>query len=155
MLLLWPPVQNRVVDRLTTQASERLGTEVRIGHVMISPWGQLILDDVFIADLEGDTLISVGSLRLKSLRVHPRAQILKVGGVVLGDARFAMATPVGETKSNLTLLLDKLSGADSTASGDSWTIICKRFNIQELHFSFHDRNAGRIPFGVDFSPMST
>lgn len=151
LILLWPPVQNRVVDLLGAQASEKLGTEVRVGHVMISPWGQLIMDEVFIADLEGDTLISVGSLRLKSLRVHPRSRILKVGGVVLGDARFAMSTPIGGTKSNLTLLLDKLSGADSTASSDSWTVICKRFNIQELHFSFHDRNVDRIPFGVDFS----
>ena len=151
MLLLWPPVQNKVVHWLGDKATERLGTDVRVGRVMISPWGQILLEDVFVADIEGDTLFMVGSLRVKSLRVHPRSRIIKVGGLVLSDARFALETPVGGTKSNLTLLLDRLGSADTTASEESWVILCKRFNIQELHFSYNDRNLEPIPFGVDFS----
>lgn len=151
MLLLWPPVQNKVVHWLGAKASERLGTEVRVGRVMISPVGQVMLEDVFVADIEGDTIFMVGSLRVKSLRVHPRSRIIKVGGLVLSDARFALETPKGGTKSNLTLLLDRLGEADTTASEESWVILCKRFNVQELHFSYNDRNVERIPFGVDFS----
>ncbi|MBL7940929.1 MAG: translocation/assembly module TamB [Flavobacteriales bacterium] len=150
LLLLWPPVQNRVVHWLGREASEKLGTEVRIGHVMLSPWGQLVFQDVFVADLEGDTLVAVGSLKVKALRIHPRAHVVQVGGIQLKDTRFAMTTPEGGTKSNLTLLLDKLASSDTSASGAAWKVRCQRFNIEELHFSYENANTERIPFGVDF-----
>ncbi|MBK9763409.1 MAG: hypothetical protein IPO87_08600 [Flavobacteriales bacterium] len=53
LLLLWPPVQTKVVHLVGHWASEQLGTEVRVGSVMISPRGEMVLGDVFIADLEG------------------------------------------------------------------------------------------------------
>ncbi len=150
LLLLWPPVQNRVVHWLGREASEALGTEVRIGHVMLSPWGQLRFDDVFIADLEGDTLIAAGQLRVKSLRIHPRARLISVGGLQLSNTRFELETPTGGTKSNLTLLLDRMASADTSTSSEPWTIRCKRLAIDDLHFSFHNTNTEPIPFGVDF-----
>lgn len=149
-MLLWPPVQNRVVHWLGEKASAELGTEVRIGHVMLSPWGQLEFKDVFIADLDGDTLISAGLLRVKALRIHPRAHVIAVGGLQLTNTRFALDTPEGQEKSNLTLLLDKLAGSDTSAAGEDWTVRCKRFNIEDLHFSYHNTNTEPIPFGVDF-----
>ena len=150
LLLLWPPVQNKVVHWLGKEASEALGTEVRIGHVMLTPWGQLEFDDVYIADLEGDTLLYAGGLRVKALRIHPRARVFVVGGIQLSNTRFELETPKGGTKSNLTLLLDKLASSDTSSSGAAWRIRCRRFNIEDLHFSFNNTNTERIPFGVDF-----
>ena len=150
LLLLWPPVQNKVVHWLGHKASEALGTEVRIGHVMLSPRGQLVFDGVYVADLQGDTLLAAGSLRVKALRIHPRAHVITAGGLELVNTRFALVTPKGGTKSNLTLLLDKLASSDTTSSGADWTIRCKRFQIDDLHFSYENTNTQRIPFGVDF-----
>lgn len=150
LLLLWPPVQNRVVHWLGESASEELGTEVRIGEVMLSPWGELIFKDIFIADLEGDTLLSSQLLRVKALRIHPRAHVIAVGEVELSRTRFALNTPPGEVKSNLTLLLDKLASSDTTSTGADWSVRCKRFNIADLHFSYANTNTVPIPFGVDF-----
>ncbi|MBX2973374.1 MAG: hypothetical protein KF797_09740, partial [Flavobacteriales bacterium] len=149
LLLLWSPVQTRVVAWLSAKASAELGTEVSIGRVAISLRGQLVLDRIYVEDLDGDTLIAAGSLRVKGLRIHPRAHVVAMGGLDLIGARFALRTPAGQPKSNLTLLLDRLGESDTTASGEDWTIRCKRFNIEEFHFSFHDANVEPIPFGVD------
>lgn len=154
LLLLWPPVQTKVVHLVGHWASEQLGTEVRVGSVMISPRGEMVLGDVFIADLEGDTLIAASELRFKALRIHPRAQVIQVGGVHLHNARFAMTTPLGSTKSNLTLLMDKFSSEDTTSSDAAWQIKVKRFDIHEFHYSFYDRNSEPIPFGVDFKHIN-
>lgn len=150
LLLLWPPVQTRVVAWLSGKASTELGTEVSVGRVAISLRGQLVLDRIYIADLDGDTLIAVGSLRVKGLRIHPRAKVIAMGGVDLSEGRFNLRTPENEEKSNLTLLLDRLGGSDTTASGEDWAIHCKRFNIEDFHFSYHNANVPRIPFGIDF-----
>lgn len=149
LLLLWAPVQTRVVGWLSEKASEELGADVRIGHVSISLRGHLVFKDLFLADLDGDTLISAGTLRLKSLRVNTGKRVASLGLVELEHGRFALRTPHGQAKSNLTLLLDRLGPGDSTSTGEDWTFRCKRFNIAELHFSYHDENTERIPFGVD------
>lgn len=149
LLLLWQPVQVRVVHWLGEKASVELGTKVYIGHVMLSPWGRIELKDVLIADLEGDTLVAVGELHMTALRIHPRARVIALGALQLSNTRFALETPAGGTKSNLTLLLDKLASEDTTASGADWTIRCKRFNIADLHFSYHNANVDTIPYGVD------
>lgn len=149
VLLLWPPVQTRVVQWLSKKASAELGTQVRVGHVSISPRGHLILKEIFVADLDGDTLFAIGRLRVKSVRVNTTARMLSVGGLELEQGRFALRTAVGQEKSNLTRLLDQLGPADTTASGEDWTIRCKRFNIADLHFSYHNANVEQIPFGVD------
>lgn len=149
LLLLWPPVQTRVVGWLSEKASAELGTEVRIGQVSISPRGQLVFNAIHVADLEGDTLISAGTLRVKALRISPRARVISMGSVELEHGRFALRTPAGQAKSNLTLLLDRLGSSDTTSSSPDWTFRCRRFNITELHFSYQNANTERIPFGVD------
>lgn len=150
LLLLWPPVQNTVVSWLSEKASAELGTDVRIGHVALSPTGRLVFDDIYVGDLQGDTLIALRSLRVKSLRVHPRAHLIALGGLELKGGRFNLRTPTGQTKSNLTLLLDKLGGSDTTSKGPDWTVRCKRYAIEDLHFSFTNANTDTIPYGVDF-----
>ncbi|MCB9164975.1 MAG: translocation/assembly module TamB [Flavobacteriales bacterium] len=150
LLLLWSPVQTRVVGWLSERASQELGTEVRIGRVALSLKGQLVLERLFVADLDADTLISAGSLRLKGLRVHPGAHLVSMTGFDLEEVRFRLRTPAGGTKSNLTLLLDRLGEGDTTSASDDWIIRCTRFNLDELHFTFDNENAPRLPFGVDF-----
>ncbi|MCB0766163.1 MAG: translocation/assembly module TamB [Flavobacteriales bacterium] len=149
VLLLWSPVQTRVVGWLSERASEELGTEVRIGRVAISLKGQLVLERLFVADLDADTLVSAASMRVKGLRIHPGAHLVSMSGFDLEDVRFRLRTPVGGTKSNLTLLLERLGESDTTSAGADWTIRCTRFNIEEMHFSFDNENVPRIPFGVD------
>ena len=151
VLLLWSPVQTRAVGWLSDKASQALGTEVRVGRVAISLSGQLVLERIYVADLDADTLIAVGSLRVKGLRIHPRAHLVRMTGFDLDSVRFRLRTPTGGTKSNLTLLLDQLGEGDTTSASEDWTIRCARFNIEALHFTFDDTNVPRIPFGVDFN----
>ncbi|MBK9763408.1 MAG: hypothetical protein IPO87_08595 [Flavobacteriales bacterium] len=55
-----------------------------------------------------------------------------------------MTTPLGGTKSNLTLLMDKFTSEDTTSSRCSMAIKVKRFDIHEFHYSFYDRNSEPI-----------
>lgn len=149
LLLLVPSVQRNVAQRLAALATEHLGAEVRIGDIAIHPFGRVTLRDVFVSDLEGDTLFAVSDLRIRGLRIHPRSHVLSVAGLQLDGARFALATAADQEHSNLTRLLEKLSSSDTTSSGDDWTIAVGTFALSRLHFSFHDDHYEPIPFGVD------
>ena len=62
MSLLLPPVQNRLCREGEKALSEYLNTEVNIGSVSFSPFNQVELNDVFIHDQQGDSLLQVGKL---------------------------------------------------------------------------------------------
>src|ERR1700712_2747752 len=70
ILLLWlliqtSPVQNFIVGKLTKRLSEGLKTEVKIGHVNLSLFDKVNLEDVLIKDQHKDTLLSAGSVKVR------------------------------------------------------------------------------------------
>src|SRR3954468_4886120 len=70
ILLLWlliqtSPVQNYIVGKLTKHLSEELKTEVWIGHVNLSLFDKVNLEDVLIKDQNKDTLLSAGAVKVR------------------------------------------------------------------------------------------
>src|SRR3954466_7528567 len=70
ILLLWllvqtAPVQNFIVGKLTKSLSEDLKTEVKIGHVNLSLFDKVNLEDVLIKDRNKDTLLSAGAAKVR------------------------------------------------------------------------------------------
>src|SRR3954466_13100618 len=70
ILLLWllvqtAPVQNFIVGKLTKSLSEDLKTEVKIGHVNLSLFDKVNLEDVLIKDRNKDTLLSAGAVKVR------------------------------------------------------------------------------------------
>lgn len=150
MLLLFPAVQSALARRLAAWASDRTGAQIRIERVAATLSGGIALQGVYVGDLRGDSLFWVPSLEVKGLRVHPRSHLLRLNELGLEGARFRLATAEGEARSNLTQLLDKLSGDADTTAAEEWAIRCDRFRIDGFHFSFHDANTDPPEFGVDF-----
>ena len=62
LLLLMPPVQQRLCAEGEKALGEFLNTEVKIGSVSITPFNQLELKDVLVKDQQGDSLLTVGKL---------------------------------------------------------------------------------------------
>lgn len=151
VLLLYPVVQTWIAQWLSEKLSTDLGTTIRVERVELRPFGPNRLHGVFIADLEGDTLIAVDELWVRGLRFSTKAHTVHVRRLELHGARFALDKDEGDAHSNLTRLLDKLAG-DTTAeaSGPEWRIRCGTVDIRALHFSYHDANIDPLPFGVDF-----
>ena len=70
LLLLWlliriPAVQTRLVHYATFQASKTLKTEIKIGSVDFSPFNRFYINEMLVRDQSKDTLLYVGSLKLK------------------------------------------------------------------------------------------
>ena len=150
VLLLFPVVQTWIAGIVSKKLSDDLGITVRIERVEIRPFAMNRFHGVFIADLNGDTLIAVDELRIRGLRIDTKEQRIRVRRLELYDTRFALATRKGDTQSNLTNLLDKLASEDTTSGGADWKVQCNELDIQRLHFSFNSGNSERLPFGVDF-----
>ena len=62
LLLLLPPVQQRLCDAGEKALGEYLKTQVDIGSMSISPFNQLELKDVLINDQQGDSLLTIDKI---------------------------------------------------------------------------------------------
>ncbi len=151
LALLAPGVQTWLAGKLSAVLSQELGTELHINRVELRLFGPNRLHGVFIADLQGDTLIAADEIWIRGLRIHRHGHLIEAKRVELHRSRFALAKAQGDAHSNLTNLLQKLESpqkADSTPSAP-WSFQCKQVDIRALHFSYEDHNYKRLPYGVD------
>lgn len=70
MLLVWlliqtPPVQKFLVQQTAKKLSSQIGTEVKIKHVDFTLLNSMNLDGILIKDLQKDTLLYAGSLKIR------------------------------------------------------------------------------------------
>ncbi|MBO4803362.1 MAG: hypothetical protein J5503_02330, partial [Muribaculaceae bacterium] len=113
LLLLLPPVQERLCREGEKALSEFLNTEVSIGSVSISPFNQLELKDVLINDQQGDSLLTVDKLgagiKLKDL-IADRRIVVTYGEIVGMDAH--ITRPDKESPTNMQFIIDAFKPKD-------------------------------------------
>ena len=108
LLLELPAVQNFVVDKAAAAVSRRLGTAVRIGHVRITRFTRIEVEDFYVEDFQHDTLLYAGRAEAVVRRFG-----FSGGGLALGEARIENArlclheTPEGEL--NIKQVVARLS----------------------------------------------
>lgn len=107
-----PAVQNWTVDRITQSLSNRMNTEVRIDYFRLGFFNKLVLKEVYIEDLNRDTLLTAQSLTA-SVGLNP-IKLLRRGIVVqeldLTDARLYLRRAPDSPDDNLRLFLRLLTG---------------------------------------------
>lgn len=57
LLVQVPIVQNWVVQRVSQRLAKDLGAEVKVGHVRLNVFEDLLVEDLLVRDLKGDTLL--------------------------------------------------------------------------------------------------
>ena len=107
LLLLLPPVQERLCQEGEKALSEFLDTQVDIGSVSISPFNQLELKDVLINDQQGSPLLTIDKLgagiNLKDLIADHR--IVITYGEIIGLSGH-VTRPDKDSPTNVQFIID-------------------------------------------------
>ena len=107
LLLLLPPVQDRLCKEGEKALSELLDTRVKIGSVSVKPFNQLELMDVLIDDQQGDSLLTIGKLgagiSLKDL-ITDRRIIITYGEIIGLNGH--VTRPDKDSPTNLQFIID-------------------------------------------------
>ena len=117
LLLLLPPVQQRLCRAGEEALSEFLDTKVTIGSVSISPFNQLELNDVLINDQQGDSLLTVDKLgagiSLKDLLADRR--VVVTYGEING-LKGHVSRPDKDSPTNVQFIIDAFKPKDDQPS---------------------------------------
>ena len=150
IFLLFPGVQTWIAGRMSAYAHKELGINFSVRRVAVHPFGPIHFQGLYIADLQGDTLIAADDLAVRGLRIELDGRTIRARSLGLDHARFFLEKAEGDSTSNLTQLLNKLSSRPTDAPAAPWTISCGTVDVRAFHFSYHDRNVPVAPYGVDF-----
>lgn len=108
-------VQNWLTAKISNYLSEDLHTTVSIGHVDIAFFDNLALEQVYVADLHGDTLLFAGQLTagLNTNFFSALYNKLEFNELTLSNARVNLRRYEGEYDYNYQFLLDYFSSPTS------------------------------------------
>lgn len=109
-------VQTRIVEKITDWLAGKTGTEVSIGRVDIDLFTGLSIDDIYVEDLSGDTLLYAKRLsaNASALTAYHSGELhlMKVG---LSDFKVYLSKDSADAPFNFQFLMDAFASADTTA----------------------------------------
>ena len=107
-LLQLPSFQNWLVRQATSGLSRTLETEVRVGYARLSWFDKLTIQDVFVEDKYGDTLLLAGRLDADFEFLSLLSEGLRIEALSIADTRFQIRRDLGDAETNLEYALEKL-----------------------------------------------
>lgn len=126
-----PAVQNWLVQQVASSLSEDLNTEVSIGEVKVRFFNRLEVNDLYIEDQQGDTLIYAQKLFTSVRRLQPMRGKIYLGQVELNKPKVNFYRMKGHEEFNYQFLLDALASKDDTDTSSKVIDL----NFRELTFT--------------------
>ena len=112
-----PFVQSWLGGRVSMLLSETLGTPATVGRVDLGFFNRVIIDDVIIPDLQGDTLLRAGRLSVKASLLPLLEGRFDITSAQLFGAHVRLYQADSTSAPNYQFVIDALSsGSDTTAT---------------------------------------
>lgn len=154
LLLKSPWFQNWITDEVASTLSEDLQTEVSVGRVDLQLFKTMVIDEIFIADLQGDTLAFIPSLQANVKSFSLQERDLALNHVTLVEPRIKLQKYPAKEHLNFQFLIDHFSSdepKDTTAK--PWDIAVDEVGIEQGHLSLYDHADTSTAYGVNFKNM--
>lgn len=152
--MLWtlfqlPKVQTFAAQKAANYLSKELNVPVTVNSLEIDFWKQLVLKDLYIEDLNNDTLVF-----LKELDVE-------INDLDFSEKRFGIFVhlhgPSAKTYKlkndsvfNHQFLVDYFTSDDTTAINNDWNFELNGLQVSDGTYSFNDFNRQEESYGVDY-----
>ena len=146
LLLQLTPVQNLVVDYATKKINNSIDGEVTIDHVDLSLTKGLMLEGFLLRESSGDTIFTTNALNvnLASSLYSLFDNSVAIKKIHLEDPRIRIVKYRGQTKSNLDLVLSKLSNSEGEATeSEPLQIDINEIEVSNLNLALKDENTNQ------------
>lgn len=149
-----PAVQTWLTGKAASMLSEKLNTKVTVGGVDIDFFKTAVLEDIFVADQQGDTLLyarrlsaDIGVFDLFGSEIY----LNKAG---LSDAVVNLGRTATDSVFNFQFIIDSLAGKDpKDTTAVAWNFGIGNLTLENVRFNMHDEGAGRFKINATFAKL--
>jgi len=144
VLVQVPAIQSSIVHRATTAVSDRTGTTVKIEKVRIAFPKTVEVQGIFLDDLQQDTLLAAGSIRVNIALKELLFKRINVNRFALEDVSLNLSRSPNDSLFNYDFLIAAFT--DTTApppkEPSPWSFSIDRVSLENIHGRYDDRYTG-------------
>ncbi len=145
-----PSIQNRLLVRATTFASEYLGTKVDISKLSIGAFGRLTLSDFYVEDFEHDTLLYAQRVDINILRVGISSREVKLGDCKVTGGGIYLRQDA-DSVINIKYIIEKLT--PEVPAQKSMVISFSTLEVEDFDVVIDLLKHRHPSYGVDYGDM--
>ena len=123
LLIQVPSVQTWLTGKAVSFLEEKIGTEVSLGGISIRFPKSVVLEDIYLEDQNGDTLLYAGKLAVDTDLLALTRNEIHLNEILLENAAAFVSRAENDSAFNYSYIMDAFAG-DSTAVPD--TLQCSR-----------------------------
>ena len=155
LLIQVPPIQSWITRKAVSFLETKIGTQVALGGIRISFPKNIVLEDIYFEDQQGDTLLYAGKLSVNTDLWGLTRNEIQLNNVALEDVAAYIHRAENDSAFNFTYILDAFAG-DSTAVPDTleqngWNITLQTLELENIRVRFDDLlegNSVNLSLGV-------
>ncbi len=133
-------VQTWLTQKISEYLSEEYGTTIKTGKVDISIFNGVILEDLFVADQQNDTLLFINSVNVLPKGIPLSSSKLNFSKIHI-DSLYFNLYQLPDSALNMQFLLDSLSGGDSSDDKSNFRLKVADFKLENSRFYYKKLNA--------------
>ena len=151
--LQFRPVQTYFAQKLAAYLAEELKTRVEIKGLYIKPFKSLVLEGLFIQDLDKDTLLNADELSLDINEFSINRRKIAVRTARLSDAQFYLKK-YKDKKSNLSFIINYFNtGSPEVKERKPYELTFKEIVLKGVNFKYKNYNAEPNTGGIDYNNL--
>ena len=143
---LFVAIQDPIIQKFAVRfaggyLSEKTGADIKVGRLAVTPDLRVIIDDVMVKDLNGNTLAKIGALRTKVDVTDLVEGKIHIQHVELRDTEANLITYAGEDKMNFAFLAEAFA-SDKPKEKESkpMEIIIDKISLKHVNFMLWNQN---------------
>lgn len=145
-----PAVQTWLVGKVTSYVSDKTHTRIEIKKLGISFPKTIVLEGLYAEDIQHDTLISLGSLRVDVDMLALLRKEVQVNSLELQDAYATISRSLPDSSFNFDFIIKAFSSGDTTTkpvadtASSPWKIGVETIELERVRFTFRDDVSGML-----------
>ena len=152
LLIQIPAIQNKIVHYATSFISNKTHTKVEIGSVSIAFPKSVVLEGLYLEDLNQDTLIYAGKAKVNIALYDLLESKIAISSFDLEDATVKLHSTKTDPLFNYNFLLtafgDTAQVETDTLSVSKWTFSLDQVSLNNVRFTYNDDYAGLNVFAA-------
>lgn len=143
VLIQVPAIQTFITGKVTQNFEKQWGTRVEVGKVNLTFFETALIEDIYVEDQAGDTLLYAESLKADIGLFALFGQTLMLDEIALENAYINLYRHADSTKFNYEFIADSFAGSDTTTTepdttSGGFTFDLKQLRLEQVRFNFVD-----------------
>ncbi|MDQ2656040.1 MAG: hypothetical protein M3Y60_01365, partial [Bacteroidota bacterium] len=148
LLIRIPAIQTWLTGKAVAFLEEKIGSRVELGGIKISFPKNISLEDLYLEDRQGDTLLYAGRLSVNTDLWALTRNEIQLNAIELERTVAFIERADNDSAFNFNYIIDSFAG-DSTAVPDTleqkgWNISLEALKLNDIRLRFDDRLAGNF-----------